>query len=250
MKKNAKIVALVASGLAGLSAAQASDLLLGFNDAAGPTAAQNDYVIDLGYSGTALITAANADGGTINLSSVFNSGTYSTAFSADASAANDVAVGVVGASSGSPKYLFQTANGKPAVTTPGQFANSTGSAQTPPVGEYGSTASPGWSFNVAVSPTKVGNDGTGDDVADQTGNPLGQLSGGAITLNLWGNTETGTLTKTVGGWVNEGTFAIDPGTDAITFSTVAVPEPSTYGLLSGAGLLAVSLRNKLGRQNA
>jgi hypothetical protein len=49
----------------------------------------------------------------------------------------------------------------------------------------------------------------------------------------------------VNGWVDEGTFNIDVQSDTVTFTTTAVPEPGTYGLLAGFGLLALGLRHQL-----
>lgn len=50
----------------------------------------------------------------------------------------------------------------------------------------------------------------------------------------------------------EGTFTLD-GTGTLSFASatvVAVPEPTTYGLLAGAGLLVVSLRKQFRSKNA
>jgi hypothetical protein len=163
---------------------------------------------------------------------------------------NDVAAGVVGGSAGGTKYLFQTFPGgnPPPAATRGQFAAALGSAQSPTIGEYGSTSSSGWTAFVATSPTVLGTLVSGDDVSATTGNPLGQLSSGVVSLNLWENTQSSLSAPT--GWVDEGTFNINANDDTVTFSVAAVPEPATYGLLSGAGLLVLGLRRQIGLKKA
>jgi len=55
-----------------------------------------------------------------------------------------------------------------------------------------------------------------------------------------------------GAWVLLGSLTIDfsGGTPSITFDQAAVPEPTTYGALAGAGLLVLSLRRQFGRKTA
>jgi hypothetical protein len=48
----------------------------------------------------------------------------------------------------------------------------------------------------------------------------------------------------------DGTFTLNTTSDVLTFNAVAVPEPTTYGLVAGAGLLIVSLRGKFSRKQA
>jgi hypothetical protein len=255
MNKQIKIAVLVALGLAGVTAAraQSTDILLGFNDYAGPSGANNDYVVDLGTTGAGLVADAVGNGGTYSLSSLVNWSTFNTAFSADSSRLNNVAVGLVnGYQVGSTKYIFQTVavGSTPPAPYSGQFANTWTSAQSPTIGEYSSSSTSGWTYNVAQSPGLPGTANliTGSDVAENTGNPLGQLSSGVLALNLWEDTKHNT---TISGWVNVGTFNINLNTDTASF-TVAAPEPSTYGVLAGFGLLAFTLRNqiKIGRKTA
>lgn len=259
MKNSYKATLLIALGLASVSAvrAQTSDLLLGFNDAAGPSTAQNDYVIDLGLTGNALIADATANNGTYNLSSTFSASTFNTAFGTDSGALSDVAAGVVGGVAGVPTaYLFQTSLVGNSPTTLASsatpaFNNSLASAGASTIGEYGSGGQSGWTAFVAASPSSLGTLTSGSDVSAQTGNPLGQLSSGVLDLTLWENTETKAGThEAVQGWVDEGTIDINLNNDTIGFSTVAVPEPSTYGLFAGAGLLAVALRRQFSVKNS
>jgi hypothetical protein len=58
---------------------------------------------------------------------------------------------------------------------------------------------------------------------------------------LWSVDDKTTLAKTL-----LGTFALD-GSGTLTFTATAVPEPSTYGLFAGLGVLALSLRRQLRR---
>jgi len=245
MKNLYKAALLAALGITAVSSAQAQ-MLLGFNDAAGPTSAQNDYVINLGSLSQFTTTAS------LNLSSDFSASTFNTAFGSDLNALNEVTAGVVGGNS-SPRQLFETSVGIPRSNVSSSQMNSALSeAQTPVAGEYVSTSSTGWTVNVAASATANGTIVTGADVGDEAVNPMGTLSGGVLTEQLWENTKNGALTAP-NGWVDIGTININPTTDSVTFpgaNVSAVPEPSTYGLLAGAGLLVVALRRNFSAKNA
>jgi PKD repeat protein len=214
-------VLALAIGLASISLSQAQDgdLFLGFNDAAGPAAAQNDYVIDLGVSGATLVADANAASGTYTLSldkitSTNFSTTFQTAFHSDASDLNHVAVGIIGASiSGTyPRSLYLTASATPNVPSKANYSDAAN--QDPTTGEYASTTSGGWTTEIATAPGTT----TAGTVSAYVANPLGQLSSGVITLNLYEETETAVgLSQTVGAWTNEGTLTINVNTRTVGF---------------------------------
>jgi opacity protein-like surface antigen len=252
MKKLYKAALLAALGLGSITAAQAStDLLLGFNDAAGPTSAQNDYVIDLGLSGATLVADAIANNGTYDLSSLFNSSTFTTAFGSDSSALNNVNVGVVGGYSiSNPKLLYQTvaAGVTPAALSGSELSNGANIAQGITIGEYASTTGAGWTASVAVNATTLNSQNFPSTIANATGiSPLGNLSSGVLSIELWENQRNGISSPA--GWVDQGTFNINLNTDTITFIT-PVPEPSTLGLMGGAGLAALPLCRRFTRKNA
>lgn len=257
MKNTYKVTLLIALGLASVSTVKAQDLILGFNDAAGPSNAQNDYAIDLGLTGNALLADAAANNGTYNLSgavvSAFNttSFTAATAFGNDANALSDVAAGVVGGGNvvGGLTYTFQTSlAANPPFASPS--AQALAAANTAiggtATGVYSSTTSGGWTYGIATSPTALG--ANGNNVAADTGNPLGQLTSGVLDLTLWDDTKTGGLHPSAGAWVDDGTLAINLNNDTVEFTSV--PEPSTFGLFAGAGLLAVALRRQFSLKNS
>ncbi len=248
MKKQYKAIVLAVLGLGGISAAQAQDALLGFNDATGT---QNDYVIDLGAESQFTSTA------TVNLSSAAYATTFNTAFGSDTS----VAAGFVGGGTGS--FLLQSyAGGTPAEQLPSgtpsktQYNSSVSAESAVLTGVYASAttslpAGDGWSYIIAQSPSVNGAQGA-NAVAGNTGNPMGTLSSDAITLAVYESTANnyGARTETTTAWQEVGTLAVDMTTGSIVFTGSAVPEPGTYSLLGGAGLLLVSLRNKFSRKQA
>jgi hypothetical protein len=250
MKKHYKSALLAALGLASITAAQAqtSDMLLGFNDAAGPSAAQNDYVIDLGAASQFTMTS------TYNVT--ISSSNFSTAFGADGNALNDVAVGAVeGYTPPSGTGTLFTTAGSP-ISLVGQavsWNDAAALAQTSSmIGEYASASTSGWSYYIAASPTAPGNV-AGEGFAGYAGNPMSQLSSGVVSLALYESTASlGTRSEAVTAWTDIGTLYINCNTDTVGFSGVnAVPEPGTYGIiLAGAGLLVFSLRRQRGRKNA
>jgi hypothetical protein len=66
---------------------------------------------------------------------------------------------------------------------------------------------------------------------------------GYTSMNLYGNVANNTAATLLG------TFSF-ADTGIVTFDAVSVPEPSTYGLFAGAGVLAVCLRNQFRRKQA
>jgi hypothetical protein len=84
-------------------------------------------------------------------------------------------------------------------------------------------------------------------------NPEQNLSSsGIITETLYQSTEA-SLGATGGAFSEIGTITIDVPTDTVTFNGIdsaPVPEPTTYGLLAGAGLLLVGVRRQFVKKNA
>jgi hypothetical protein len=242
-----KAALLAALGLALSPVANAADLYVGFNDYLGTTASGpdqgKDYVIDLGAYTDFTVNST--------FSGAINSGSFTSAFSGDANALNDVAVGAVagGAKSGGT-YLYATGSPSTALGATA-YANAESSASSVPTGVYaaaGSASNPTWDYLVASSP--VVGDESGNGVASEVGNPESYLANGDITLTLWGATK-GTFGSPTA-FSELGTLAIDAnstgaGADTITFTGADVtpaPEPTTYGIFAGVGLLGLALRRQ------
>jgi len=254
MKNTYKLTLLAALGIATATAAQASDLLIGFNDAAGPASAQNDVVVDVGNLNN--FTPTYASGLTpFTPGSASLGAAIASAFGTDGNAMTDVAVGAVGGYTGTgTETLFQTApNGNLPVWTSANNASwllAAGEAQQPDKGTYASSGPGagsglvGWSQVIAASPTKQGS-AVGGNLAGNSANPMALLSSGVFTEQLYESTGSGARGFTPSGWTDVGTLTVNLNTDSITFIGAAVPEPSTYGLLAGAGLLVLSLRRQI-----
>ena len=242
MKNLYRVALLAALGLATASVASAQNLELGFNDAAGPSSAQNDYVINLGALSQFTTTS------TLNLSSAFSASTFNTAFGSDSSSLNDVAVGAVGGISSTLDSFYSTVGIGPTVS-----ANNIGSSvqfSEPTVGEYASATAGGWSSAVAVSPTLPGS-GAAGSISTTSENPTELLSSGVITENLYEAYDTGSGRTVTLHEQELGALSINVNSDTVTFTGVdAVPEPATYGLLAASGLLIVAVRRQFKAKNA
>jgi len=258
MKNNLYKAALLAAlGLVSVTAAQAqSDMLLGFNDAGANISSasyQNDYVLDLGAIG--LFTTSSTFSGSINQS------TFDGAFvTPDASWASDVAVGVVAENNSvSPKQLYVSATSIPGSIASTSQNDAIASASGIATGEYttasGGSALNGWSYNVGVAPGDAqilnGNPlggGNGNAVENFVPGELENLSGGDATFNLY-ETANGGSSHT---FTEIGTFTVDAndGVDTITYDGIdSVPEPTSYGIFVGAGLLVLALRRQFAPKN-
>ncbi len=253
MKKIAKI-SMLAIGAAMVTQAlhaqyNDGDLLIGF------ASSGNDYVIDLGQ----IPTLANTQlGGAIDLN------LYNTTFGSSA-----VSVGVIaGDNSGTfdpagkktiwtttlraglPATAFVTAGTEsaPANISKTQINNLApipGSLQQGVTGVTSGGLIDAWSETVAQSSTQngsvIGNWGAA------AGNPMASLASQPITLDLW----TTSADVTVNHYTYVGDIQIDmTGASAsVIFDPAAVPEPATYALLGGGGLLAFVLRRNTKKQN-
>ena len=212
-----------------------TDVLLGFNDAAASTtAAQNDYVIDLGMPASTLVAAAGTNGGAYTFTNIVSASIFSTAFSSDANDLNDVAAGVVAGYTGPyPQTLFQTApiglSGLKTWTSANEasWAGSATFAQSSMIGEYASGGNAGWSQFVAISPTTFGNN-LGGSVAGDSGNPTELLSSGVVSEEFFESTlPNGNRGESPTAWIQVGTFNINVNTHNVTFTLGSSPSAPT-----------------------
>ena len=260
--KHLKKAAIIAAGAAIVSqAAQAGspagDLILGFTQVGNSSG--NDYTIDLGSAATITSTP-----GTTDYSSLLNVTTFNATFSS-ASAAN---AGVVGGNNlggqGSEVWTTQVRTGSNPATSPGNETHPTKPTTQGGVENAGSLvpavaigtiaqADPGglsWSQNIATAPGASGS--AVNSFVKYLGtssahvNPLANIGSSLVLVeDLWSETLPASGTAN---WVYDGYFTLDfsnASSPLVEFtSPVAVPEPATYGLLAGAGLLALALRRQ------
>jgi hypothetical protein len=248
-------IALVAAGVALVAqGARASftvnDLYLGFTQGS----ASSDLIIDLGQAsslfGSSSVVNLSADlGGLTTFNSIFNS------------TANGVSMAVVGGNNTFGQFgVFATqvrAGGAGDATVPGSSISAghsssqmSGGAATitglasgglPTAGNSVSDSSKSYSSGIDLTTSAT-------SFVGKTGvNPAGAIGvSGLIYEDLYAAT-------TATAYAYKGYFTFDYNNDSLTFTPAAlaaVPEPATYGVFAGAGLLVLSLRRQFARKTA
>jgi len=214
MKNTLKLALVVASALAVTASTQAAyngDLLVGF------TGGSSDFIYDLGLrtgltSGETWTLGASL-GTEFGVVASLNSGSHVWSTSFD-SAEN----GYV------PAANFTTVRANVG-TIAGSLTSGTSRTTT-------SADTTGWTYQTAQPPGTPGN-----TLQNNWFNPNVAVGSTAYFFN---NVDTATPSVTADGF-----FTYDSVGGVLTYTAQAVPEPSTYGLLAGMGLLVVSLRRRL-----
>jgi len=258
MNKLAK-AAVVVAGLAlasQVAKANNNDLLLGFNG----NGSSSDYVINLGNAFSAV-----GVGGTsvVDLTGDFNMTTFNSTFSS----VNGTMMGAGGGTSSLNPVLFLTQNRgsignvstalslAPANQTTGNVSAEAGYFNGV-IGAFASLNSAGANLTIANSDpnsftSKVTSGAPGSLLGDKSLIDSFAIGSGVIYEDLWENLKVGSTST----WVYTGflTFDTTGSSASLTFTPkdlAAVPEPSMYGLLGGAGVLALCVRRQFTRKNA
>jgi len=230
-----------------------NDLILGFTQAGG--ANQNDYVLDLGNANTAV-----GVGGTtaVNLSGFFNLTTFNSTF--PGGLASGVNMGVLGgnqatagrglyitslrSSLGAPNIALSTAPSAIPSTTMssgvGDVSSLVAGLSLAPGGSATPAAASASSWSSVISPGANPPSFTIDTGLD----PMGQATDSVIYEDLYHGTP-GQVFNYVGYFTLDSTSG---GSLTFTPSAIAVPEPSTCGLVAGAGVLVLWSRSRFRRR--
>ena len=235
MKNSYKLALLATLGLASASAvqAQSADLIVGVYQ---PGAANTD-VIDLG---TAINSLYNGETWDLSASvgsvvGTLTSGTTSSSAFFGVAAYQDNGAGA-GASSYYATYgrTTQTLSAADGIGSYSGFQGVKGQQNSVPVGSQVAGTPGAW--DQQVQPVNTGS--------------LGGALGFNPDVHVGYTAQFYDLVDDNSAPAKDGTFTFNASTDVLTYNVTAVPEPSTYGLLAGIGLLIVSLRSKFSRQQA
>jgi hypothetical protein len=185
------------------------------------------------FGGDWTVNTAIPDGNPVGIA---NSQTFSDPFNGYITSVN-VELNISGGNNGDLfGYLqYQDANGDTATEI---LLNRVGTSPSNPFGSSGS------GFNVTLSDSGTVN----GSIHNATGNPTG----------TWLPDSASSLNGTFGGLAADGTWtlfvsdlSVGGGTETLNswgLDITAVPEPAIYGVLAGAGLLAVSLMGRFRRK--
>lgn len=242
-------MAIVAAGAALVAqGARASftvnDLYLGFTQ----SSASSDLIIDLGQGSSLSGSSSSVDlssdlGGLSTFNSLFNN------------TATGVSMAVVGADNKFGQVDVYTtllrSSGAGDPTVPGSSSAglstaglSTAASKVSGLASGGLPAA-GSSISDNNKTYSSAIEGTANSFTASVGvNPGNAIdSSGTLMEDLYKGTSTG--------YTYEGYLTFNYGNDSLTFTpATAVPEPATYGLFAGAGLLVLSLRRQFRRKTA
>jgi hypothetical protein len=254
MKNNLYKAALAAAlGLAGATAAQAQintdDLILGFTSQfSGVT---QDYLVDLGQVPTGGNILAN-NNTALNVSG-FNGTTFGGIFNS-ALSANAVNVGIVASKAGSSgNDIFSeldngsgtyslTGSATPPTDTKSALQSGASIPGSLTLGAVNQSASGSFFQLVAENPNTAG--AAANSFAGYVDNPLSTVGGSeTIVLDLW---EDAYNLGGPGSWVYDGNVTIDVSGDNLSavYDVTPAPEPTTYAIFGGLGVLLLGMRRQ------